>query len=56
MKQQMLNIQTNEGAKTVGDHTFEQIRGQPMFHWAGKRQLTATQYFPRRRRNATATS
>jgi len=46
MKQQMLNIQTNEGAKAVGDYTFEPIRGQPMLHWAGKRPFTATQYFP----------
>ena len=48
MKQQELNLQamTNGNVKTVGDYSFEPIRGQPMLHWAGKRPFTSTQFYP----------
>jgi len=46
MKQQEMNIVTNESAKTVDEYKFEPIRGQPMLRWNGKRGFTSTQYFP----------
>lgn len=47
-EKQELNLQamTNGNVKTVGDYSFEPIRGQPMLHWAGKRPFALTQFYP----------
>lgn len=58
-KQQKLDIEDVPqlyDVNTVGEYSFEPIKGYPMLHWKGKRPFTSTRYYPAQRKERHGTA